>query len=239
MKKIIYCICIFMLCSGFATLAQNQWGLKLYQNTDYFAFYYQTTAPSSPGIIYGPLSRTDMKSLKRISVAVTLQNDRHYFHELEFMIPDAGRPPEKLSIPIVCTVTDNSGQKTVVNAFALRYEISKSFTRRKGRLNFKTGIGVNPFYIVFNSDPLTASNYSAQRKFIGADFYIVPRLNYRLSKKFQFDLNIPINVSEFRIENTSTQNPALPLETREENVFAFNSFPRAFNMRLGLMYALN
>jgi hypothetical protein len=239
MTKSLCCICLLLLCSNMASYAQNKWGLKLYQNSDYFALYYQTPVATSTGILYGPASRTNLKSLKRISIAATLENAHHYFHEFELMIPDVGRPAEKLSIPIVCTVSNNSNQKTVVNAFALRYEISKSFSRREKRANFKTGVGVTPFYIAFKSDPINERAEHAKRKFIGADFYVIPRLEYRLSKKFHLDLNAPINISEFRIENIFIKDQSVPVAMRKENVFAFNSFPHAFNMRLGLMYALN
>lgn len=126
----------------------------------------------------------------------------------------------------------------VFSSYSFRYELSKNFTNETKRLGFGIGGGINPYYVHIEYIPSTEAAFYSSTEFYGFVVNLTPRISYKLSNRFDIDLNVPIKIYDLRWEKIQVDNPAIPIRYQTfvdiDNIF----FENAYTMRLGVQYRL-
>ena len=66
---------------------------------------------------------------------------------------------------------------------------------------------------------------------------IIPRVEYKLSRHFSVDLNVPVNVYNLRYGKMQIQNPSIPVAHQTSDAFYHLFFDHVYTIRLGVMYS--
>jgi hypothetical protein len=70
----------------------------------------------------------------------------------------------------------------------------------------------------------------------GFAFNFTPRINYKISRRFNIDLNVPLKIYDLRLEKNQVNNPAIPIRQQNTNDVDHIFFESAYTIRLGLAY---
>src|ERR1044071_9157733 len=106
--------------------------------------------------------------------------------------------------------------------------------KKEHRLIPAIGIAAMPYYNRYRTDPAITALFPTRDNLVGVRGFIVPRLNYHISKRVYADLNVPINLFDAQRHSTNTLNSALPAEQRTTSAFNFNALPAYYSVRLGI-----
>lgn len=117
---------------------------------------------------------------------------------------------------------------------ALRIERVVNFDKRhRMRCRPMLGFALSPYYTLDKVAPYTTAMLPSTVQHFGVRGYIIPRINYSITKRLVLDVNIPVLVADLDIHVNRAFNPALGKEART-SIGDFNVFPRSFSARLGL-----
>ena len=109
------------------------------------------------------------------------------------------------------------------SSYSLRYELSKRLTNESKRFGLYIGAGINPYYVHLEYIPNDETTYYWSTKLYGFALNFVPRISYKISRRFNVDLNVPLKVYDLRVEKNQVNNPAIPIrqQTTESGCITF------------------
>ena len=174
-----------------------------------------------------------------MSFAFDIMTKKGNTHEVEFLIPEFSKPIEKFQFPMQYVVWKANNIESAATSHSIRYEIQKILPNNSERINFRYGVGINPYYVKIEYTPSTPNAYYTSLKYYGFALNVTPGLNYKLSRFFSIDLNAPLRIYNFQRENNRQDNPILPLRQQRRNYLNHLFFEPAYTIRLGLRYTPN
>jgi hypothetical protein len=122
---------------------------------------------------------------------------------------------------------------------SVRYEYIRNF--RKGldkKMLPSLGFAINPYCNHIVTQPIVSTSFPTSSWHLGARMFVVPRLNFTLSKRIFLDINIPICiVDNYQLRNKYA-NPAIPLDNRITYSNLFELLPRVYSIRFGVGFKL-
>ena len=230
MKKIVFVI--LFISNAFYSLGQNDFGVKIYQNTDIFETqYYESRTRET--------TKVKNVNFDRITLAVDIDTKKGYTHEIEFLIPEISKPLDNIQFPLNYEFRKDETFDGEASSYSLRYEISKLLTHKDKRFSFLLGAGINPYYVHIEYEPNVENTYYFSTKLYGFALNITPRLRYKVSQRFSLDLNVPLKIYDLRGEKNNVENPAIPIRQQKTKTYSNIFFETAYTIRFGLMYKLN
>lgn len=209
--------------------AQRSFQAKVYQNTDYFNVSYYNSQTNST-------RNTNELNFSRISLAFAINTNKNFIHEMEIIIPELSKSINKVKLPLDYSFQDDGTRVGTISTFSLRYEISKIVSNPSKKFRFNLGLGINPYFTETEYEPEVSNAYYGNTKLLGASFNIIPRINCNFTDKILIDLNIPFKLYDLQNEETSDNNPSLPIRQQTSNEFTNTFFEDAYTIRLGVSY---
>lgn len=230
MRKIV--LTALFISNAFYSLGQNDFGVKIYQNTDIFETqYYESRTRET--------TKVKNVNFNRITLAVDIETKKGYSHEIEFFIPEISRPLDNIQFPLNYEFRKDETFDGEASSYSFRYEVSKTLTNKAKRFSFLIGVGINPYYVHIEYEPNVETTYYWSTKLYGFALNITPRIRYKVSQRFSFDLNVPLKIYDLRGEKNNVENPAIPIRQQTTNAYSNIFLESAYTIRFGLMYKLN
>ncbi|HMG93724.1 MAG TPA: hypothetical protein VK589_26885 [Chryseolinea sp.] len=204
-------------------------GVKVYQNTDFFKTIYNE---SSNNLV----TSSEQVNFNRISLAVDIHTKNGFLHEVEFFIPEISKSVDNIQYPMNYEFRKDATFDGEATSYSLRYELSKTLTNESNRFAFAIGAGINPYYVHIEYIPNVETTYYWSTKLYGFGLNLIPRINYKISRRFIIDLNVPLKIYDLRAEKNQVNNPAIPIRQQETEDLHHIFFESAYTIRLGLEY---
>lgn len=223
---------ILFVCAAFCAFGQQGQSFKLYQNTDIFQLYCISLHP-----------REETKQVKvnfsRISLAFVFHSRKRSFHEVELQIPEFSKPIEKLDFPLEYIIFKGESFDQTANSFSFRYEFGKLLGDKSKPINFLLSTGINPYYVQLEYVPNIPNDFYRLTTYYGFALNATPRLYFKLNRRFNIDLNLPIRIYNFQKATYRIDNPILPV--RQQRLMETNHLflEPVYTLRLGLMWHLS
>jgi hypothetical protein len=95
---------------------------------------------------------------------------------------------------------------------------------------------INPNYIPIEYTPNIETTFYSSTKLNGFALNLIPRINYKISRRFIIDLNVPLKIYGLRAEKNQFSNPAIPIRQQTTNDLDHIFFESAYTIRIGLEY---
>ncbi|HYI76564.1 MAG TPA: hypothetical protein VEW65_03035 [Chryseolinea sp.] len=230
MRKVV--LVALFISNAIYSLGQNDFGVKIYQNTDIFETqYYESRTRET--------TKVKNVNFNRITFAVDIDTKKGYTHEIEFLIPEISKPLENIQYPLNYEFRKDETFDGAASSYSFRYEISKTLTDKAKKFSFLLGVGINPYYVHIEYEPNVENTYYWSTKLYGFALNITPRIRYKVSQRFSFDLNVPLKIYDLRGEKINVENPAIPIRQQTTNEYSNIFFESAYTIRFGLMYKLS
>ena len=218
----------FSMLAGICSYSQTV-GIKVYQNTDLFKTIYKDGSSNL-------LTSSEQINFNRISLATDIHTTNGFLHEVEFFIPEISKSLDDLQYPINYEFGKDATYDGEASSYSLRYELSKRLTNESKRFGFSIGAGINPYYVHIEYIPNVETTYYWSTKLYGFALNLIPRINYKISRRFRVDLNVPLKLYDLRAEKNHVSNPAIPIRQQTTNDVDHIFFETAYTIRLGLEY---
>lgn len=212
--------------------AQREFGIKIYQNTDFFETVYDDYTLDISEQIRNV-------NFSRVSLAFDIRSKKGYTHEIELFIPEIRKSLNHVQFPMNYEFRKGDDFTGVVSTASVRYELNKSLTNEDKRFTFLLGAGINPYYVHIEYEPYNLFDFYTSQQLYGFSLNVIPRINYRLGQRLNMDLNIPLKVYDLLGETKRTNNPNIPIRDQRNTDWDHTLFETAYTIRLGLMYRLN
>ena len=212
-----------MLVLGALCSYSQRVGIKIYQNTDFFETTYNQAS-------------SGQLNFNRFSLAVDFHTKNSFLHEVEFFIPEITKSLDDLQYPMNYEFRKGDTFDGQGTSYSLRYELSKRLTNESNKFGFSLGAGINPYYVHLEYIPNVETTYYWSTRLYGFAVNLIPGINYKISKRFSVDLNVPLKIYDLRGEENKVHNPAIPIRQQETNDFDQIFFESAYTIRLGLEY---
>ena len=230
MKRILL---LALVLSGVVySFGQKNFGIKIYQNTDFFETQYDNREMNLS-------TKVDQVNFSRFSLAFDLEGKKGYTHEIELLVPEFSKSLDKIQFPMSYKFRDVPWLVGEVSSYSVRYELNKTLTNKDKRFGFNLGLGINPYYVHIEYVPKIENAYDLSTKLYGFVLNAVPRATYRLSQRFSMDLNVPLKIYDLRGEKKRIKNPNIPRNQQETTEHSSIFFESAYTVRVGVMYKLN
>jgi hypothetical protein len=229
MKKIPLTIALIL--SAICSFGQQGFAVKIYQNTDLFKVKYTDRT-------LGTTTTTDHLNFSRISIAGTLHTRNDFVHELELFIPEINESLDDIKYPMNYEFRKGDTFEGQATTYSFRYEFGKAWTSESRKFGFFLGAGINPYYTHIEYTPENEFTYYSSTKVYGGAFNVIPRVNYKLSRRINIEINVPLKVYDLRWEKNRVDNPAIPIRQQQTEDFDDIFFESAYTIRFGLIYLL-
>lgn len=223
---------LLLACAAISSFGQQGQSFKLYQNTDIFQLQCIRLNP-----------REETKQVKtnfsRISLAVTFTSRKRSFHEVELLIPEFSKPIEKLDFPLEYIIFKGESFDQTANSFSFRYEFGKLLGDKSKPINFLLSTGINPYYVQLEYVPTIPNDFYRLTTYYGFALNATPRLYFKLNRRFNIDLNLPIRIYNFQKATYRIDNPILPAQQQRFTKTNHLFLEPVYTLRLGLMWHLS
>lgn len=178
--------------------------------------------------------QTSVSDYIQPSLAVSFGNKNHNYHELEL---------SRISVrstsvnPMLQTSQANLplGYRLNTTHIAMRYEFIIPFIKRKEALFVPAvGAAVMPYYSRYSLQPYSTADVPVTSSTLGAQTFIIPRLQVNLSKRVFIDANVPVCITDFGAKRNHIQDPTLPVNAQQYTIADVQFLPGVYTARLGL-----
>ena len=218
-----------LVVSSIWSFGQSTFGIKVYQNTDLFKTIYNESRNNL-------MTSSEQVNFSRISLAMDMHTKNGFLHEVEFFMPEISKSLEDIQYPMNYEFRKDVSFDGEASSFSLRYELSKRLTNESKRFGFYIGAGVNPYYVHLEYIPNVETTYYWSTKLYGFALNFTPRIAYKISRRFNVDLNVPLKVYDLRGEKNQVNNPAIPIRHQTTTDVDHIFFESAYTIRLGIEY---
>ena len=191
------------------------------------------TGNSDTGIIV----ENNELQLFRPTLAFQAKNKKGNIHEFELTRLEIGRQkdqeslsyqPGKDPIPL-------AGGKLTSTSIAVRYEYIRTFAKKQNsRFMPSLGFAIMPYYQRAHFTPIMSTFYANITTYVGAKGFLIPRINYSLSKRVYLDLNVPVCVVDAHVAMQRAQDPTLPAARQKSSTTNIDIPSEFFSLRLGV-----
>ncbi len=122
----------------------------------------------------------------------------------------------------------------------LRYEYKLRLFKNKDWEKIKPVIGFSgtPFIIWDKIDTLLNTEFKKTKTIVGLYLSVIPRIEYSISERWYFDLNIPIALATTHYTYLRNEDPELSLEERSKKNSDFYNTPVSLAIRLGIGFKI-
>jgi hypothetical protein len=178
--------------------------------------------------------QTSVSDYIQPSVAVSFRNKSNNYHELELSRVSV----RSTSVNPVIQTSQGSfplGYRLNTTHIAMRYEFIMPFIKRKQAL-FVPAVGatVMPYYSRYSLQPYSPADVPVTSSALGAQTFIIPRLQVNISKRVFIDANIPVCITDFGTKRNNKQDPTLPSHAQQYSVADVRFLPEFYTARLGV-----
>ncbi|HEY9176499.1 MAG TPA: hypothetical protein VIN07_02360 [Flavipsychrobacter sp.] len=178
--------------------------------------------------------QTSISDYIQPSLAVSFRNKKHNYHELELSRVSVRSTSVN---PMIQTsqVSLPSGYRLNTANFAMRYEFIVPFIKRKQALFVPAvGAAVMPYYSRYSLQPYSPADVPVTSSTLGAQTFIIPRLQVNISKRIFIDANVPVCIIDFGTKRNHIQDPTLPVTARQYTIADVQFLPGVYTARLGV-----
>lgn len=228
MKTLV--VSLALLVAANVSFAQTL-GLKVYQNTDRYnvtVYNYETESTRDEEVL----------NFNRISMAFTWKGKSKWFQEVEVFIPEISKPFEDVNFPFEHEFREGYGLTSDVDAYSLRYEVSRSLLNLGNRFDFKLGMGINPYFVRTDYTPAISYMYSLYTTVTGASVNLTPRINFKITDRILLDLNFPFKVYDLSESMKRINNPSIPNEQQKSSHTSNTFFDSVYTVRFGVEFLI-
>jgi hypothetical protein len=237
MKKIILVTAsIFWVLLGYSqnTNLDYKYAIKAYNLTS----YYETSRSvlKNPDSTSTTINTTEDLKILHPTFAFQWQNAKRNFHELELTSFQLGKLSTRTDLSgNTGAGSITSGSKVITTDIAFRYEYIVNFKKSETRkLVPSIGFGGSPYYRLYKYQPEVSSEFPASQQDVGLSVFVTPRLNYYLSSRIFFDINIPVCLFDFNYQINKQDNPELEVSLRTSSEINIDMFPKILSGRIGI-----
>lgn len=165
-----------------------------------------------------------------------LSKETHWAHEIELTTLSWNKDE------YVEETIDQNGTKEItagnVNNYGTlicRYDIRYQHKIKKApKITLEIGGGGQPFYYWSKVNPLVSQSFPSRFQSLGLRAYLVPGVSYLISKKCYLNLNLPIDLMQFSLNNQIVQNPSFTSQQQRTTTFNYESFEQKICLRMGI-----
>lgn len=127
------------------------------------------------------------------------------------------------------------GGQVTESAVVFRYENILIFNSdREKKLVPALGVGISPYFQGLGVILNVSNRFKTRETYLGANFFVAPRINYFINEKFFLDLNIPVTLFDLHLQSVVEDNPAIPVSQRKTSSLNFSMLPKIFSARVGV-----
>ncbi len=167
--KYTFTVCVFVFASVISAHGQRTWGIRLYQNTDFFKV---------EQVNGNWTEKKNHSNFDRFSLAITVTGKKNLLHEFELFIPEFNKSVDDVRFPYPYSFDTEYTKDHKIDTYSMRYAITKMFGPSLGKLRAGVGAGLNPY--VTKTDFTNAFNETYQfpcfTQVLGISVNIVPVL---------------------------------------------------------------
>ena len=177
------------------------------------------------------------------SPAMVIKQPRGNFHEIEL-----SRLQFNKTMGEIIIITDSIGnpvQRVYENItaeifLAFRYDYNFRFfkSKKESRIRPYLGFSVGPYYSYLKYDPMISSSFPSKGHIFGANFSLIPRVQYMINERWFIDVNFPVNIADISWQYKKVNNPAIQENERSTSEIEISEFPAIFQFRIGLGFTL-
>jgi hypothetical protein len=228
---LLACLCTLEVYSQEKT--EPYFFIKLYNQISYYQ--YGTSRLQSNYQFYH--RNTKNYKLLNPNFAIQYKSENGNSHEFEFTDLILNIHQFKETDSSYTNIVD--GTEKIDYAISFRYEYSpnRSINLNKN-LKLNVGYGIQPYFTKTSIKPYVSLYFPESEQFIGCAFFIAPRLTYMINKKFNFDINIPLNLLDVYYCTIEINNPLFSNNQSKMTSINFDGLPVQFNLRMGLTYKI-
>lgn len=178
--------------------------------------------------------RTSVSDYIQPSLAVSFRNKDHNYHELELSRVSVRSTSVNPTI-LTSQTSLPQGYRLNTTHIALRYEFIIPFIKKRQAL-FVPAIGaaVMPYYSRYSLKPYSTADVPVTSSTLGAQTFIIPRLQVNISKRVFIDANIPVCIADVGTKRINIQDPTLPSHAQQYSLADMQFLPKFYSARLGL-----
>jgi len=228
-------IILMLLIGAFsAAVAQNQEKtreIKLYIN----GYSYREWAPKNTSYIQDQIKES---GFGRISLALQTQKKQHWSHEFEIGFPLIKHTEE-------LTYSDYNGASYISKGNSIyylntnaRYQLNYHFLAEEKTWSPYLGAATGFHYRGMLSQPMISMYFPESHQQLIVPLELIPGLRINLHGHFALDINIPLQLHQFAFEFDRISNPMLPIAMQRILDYYGVLLPKAFQLRIGLVYKL-
>lgn len=175
------------------------------------------------------------------SPALSIQNTNGNFHEFELAkLRLASQRAESIFNNVVNNEADSVSLEEISNfEIGFRYEASWTLKKDEGKFQPYIGLANLLHFKSLNVRPNTSASFPTRDRILENSVAVIPRAQFKLSKKLILDINIPITLLKFSYSRNKTENIFLSPEERVEHISDLTFLPGSFCLRIGIGFKLN
>lgn len=178
--------------------------------------------------------QTSVSDYVQPSVAVSFRNKSLNYHELELSRVSVRSTAVNPTIQ-TSQVSLPQGYRLNTTHIAMRYEYIMPFIKGKQALFVPAvGAAVMPYYYRYALKPYSPADVPVTSGTLGAQTFIVPRLQVNVSKRIFIDANIPVCITDFGTKRNKIQDPTLPVNAQQYSIADVQFLPKVYSARLGV-----
>lgn len=137
------------------------------------------------------------------TIAINRTNKKGNRHEIELSGLAVNETNTRISSTTDSSLLWSISRSTKESKIVVRYEYIHEFLKNK-KFRPSVGVSLSPYYIVYNTNSYhNIRNIFTERTY-GIQAFIIPRLNYYISKRILIDLNIPLKITEHQYSKRTT-----------------------------------
>ncbi len=168
------------------------------------------------------------------SFAISFRNKRNNYHELELSRVSVRSTSVNPTIQTSQAILPQ-GYRLNTTHVAMRYEFIVPFIKTKQALFVPAvGAAVMPYYSRYALQPYSPADIPVTSSTLGAQTFIIPRLQVNVSKRVFIEANITVCLTDFGIKRNHIQDPTLPVNVQQYSVAEVRFLPEFYTARLGV-----
>lgn len=224
MKKLSI-ISLFILYNNFILAQERTYKVKLYNNLSYTL--------KSNNLSQNFKYKTNYMQFIKLMPAFSWQKNKNE-HEIILNTIEKNKTVYKEEYVDSLSYLSN---EFINNYFNIRlnyiYHLNLKIFRNE---KVKTFLGLNcePFFNHGTSKLSSSFAFPTVNTNLGLNFYLQPRLTYKLNNKFNLEFNVPIDFVDFNNNFRTIRNPAFSARQQTTKTMDFNIAPNHFQLNFGL-----
>lgn len=228
---LLICHCSILVYSK--EIQKSSYSIKLYNQISYAEL---NTVKLQSSKFYNHIN-TKKLAILNPSFALQFKTNKGSSHEIEVTILSIANSNIHETDSSYVNIVNGSNQ--LDTRFVFRYEYTpKGFIKINTSTSLNLSYGVQPYFFRTSIKPNVSTDFPESEQYIGGTLYFAPRLTYIINEKFNFDVNLPLNLLDVNFYTQEIENPIFSKSQQTKKSINFEGLPTNYNLRFGLVYKI-